>query len=156
MRVTRLRSAWDALVEERNEKDQKGWSIFPQSAGLKVPAEAAMFGIDGVALPGRKGLLSILLKYTDDENYSDVFSTDIVRELVDYKWQTCQWYFLRETVAHLVLVLSWTYVAVHDSTTADALLTDVSARDGVIGLGLCALTGALAEILDWQIERLVW
>jgi hypothetical protein len=47
-----------------------------------------MVTVDGAARGGREGLLPKLLKHTDGGKYSDIWTTDLVQELIKFKWQT--------------------------------------------------------------------
>jgi hypothetical protein len=83
----RRAAAWEQLatpmVQQTNSVIHS--LLLPSRPPVLVQAEPVMFAIDGAA--AADGLLAPLLKYTKNEKHNDVFSTEIVRELIEFKWQ---------------------------------------------------------------------
>ena len=59
--------------------------------------------------------------------------------------------FRREAVVHILLVLSWQYVTVHEALTFDSLFAESTAEQGVLWLTICAATAFFVEELAWRI-----
>jgi hypothetical protein len=109
---------------------------------MKAVAEPVMLAVDGAA----SALLPLLLKQS--ERHAEVFSTEIVRELIAFKWDKYgRRLFLRETGLHLALVLSWQWVTVHDAQTEDIMFVDVPVAEGLAAATLCAAAGIGADRL---------
>ena len=74
-----------------------------------------MTAVDGAASSGQEALLPMLLKFTRGEQHIEVFSTELVRELIEFKWARYgQAIFLKETAAHILLVAAWSYTSLQD------------------------------------------
>ena len=154
----RFAPGWAKLVNKKSSLRSANVLVFPQKPPVVVQAEPVMLSVDSAARAGSASLLSVLLQNTQGDQHSEVFSTDIVTEIIKFKWASYgQALFLRETAIHLMLVLSWTYLTVCDAQTSTALLAELGVFDAGVAVGLCALAGAAAEaLLDRMHAVLVW
>ena len=59
--------------------------------------------------------------------------------------------FIREAVVHILLVLSWQYVTVHEALTVDSLFAEFTVEQGLLWLAICAATAFFVEELAWHI-----
>eukprot|EP01043_Picozoa_sp_COSAG02_P032514 COSAG02_NODE_2175_length_9589_cov_6.644573_3_plen_1201_part_00 len=139
---------WTALAQV-HEQFQPAWSLLPQKRIVRVPSEPVMFGIDGASRPGRKGLLGIVLKHTQRERYNEVFASELIYQLIKFKWQTYgQQLFFKETAVHMALVVSWTIVACFECRDDISLWKYVGTAEAVGAASCCIFTGLCFDTVD--------
>lgn len=81
--------AWSAFAKQRPYQQYENTAtVFPNEPPVLVAAKPAMLAIESCAA-AECGLLPTLLKHTEGEQHSEVFSTEAVSRLIDFKWQTC-------------------------------------------------------------------
>ena len=135
LQVEGTAAAWADLMRDKATSPQ-ACQLYPQKRSIKAAAEPVMLAVENASTE----LLPLLLEQS--ERHADIFSTDIVCDLIDFKWNKYgRRLFFQETGLHLALVLTWQWVTVHDAQTRLIMFAEYSIVQGLAAVVLCAALG---------------
>eukprot|EP01047_Picozoa_sp_COSAG01_P044525 COSAG01_NODE_4033_length_5415_cov_22.663093_2_plen_1105_part_01 len=159
---TLMDGAWlDRMGNQKFEqtKLRRWWHLrlLPMPRSSKVAAEPVMVAIEGAANAGSKGLLAMVVKYTTDGKHMDVFSTELVSSLIDFKWNKYgQARFLYETAAHATLLSAWTYITILDVSTPGPIFGSLGTAEAAMTATLCMVAGIGVDAANFLYKTRWW
>jgi hypothetical protein len=141
-------------------RPRRWWQLglLPDPAPAAVAVEPVMLAVEDAAKAGHEGLLGMVVKHTADGQHMDVFSTDIVAELIEFKWQRYgRARFLHETAAHAALLLAWTYVTIREASTTEPTFGSLGTEPAVMAAVLSVTAaGTVGVATRCHIRRHRW